>query len=138
MSGTTNKAAAGRIFVRHYPQRSFRKSSQKRSTSTRQSVNYMNQVNQIIAENLYGFYGIKATIGVWLILIGLTGILGTISIKFIICHIESIKKGIRIIIRRQFMCAHSNWDMDTQISTIRCRKYGLHAWITAQKDIYHE
>jgi len=36
----------------------------------------------------------------------------------------------------QMKCPHTNWDMDTQIRTIKCRGCGKKAWVKEYKNLY--
>lgn len=33
-------------------------------------------------------------------------------------------------------CDHDEWDMDTQIKVIECRKCGKRAWVKENRDLY--
>jgi DNA-directed RNA polymerase subunit RPC12/RpoP len=38
---------------------------------------------------------------------------------------------------RQRLCAHKEWEMDTQLRTIRCCSCGLRSWVKPKhKDLY--
>ena len=45
----------------------------------RHTENRMENLTKILAENMYGFYGVKATIGVW---VGFVGFLGMFVMSF--------------------------------------------------------
>ena len=51
------------------------------------------------------------------------------------------KQWILFVVRRSFLseqelCEHKEWDCDTQIRTIQCRKCGKRAWIKEYKSLY--
>ncbi len=61
--------------------------------------------------------------------------------KYLTNKLSQFKQWILSIVRRNFLskqelCEHKEWDCDTQIRTIQCRKCGKRAWIKDYKSLY--